>query len=103
MRILLARPQVALANAINASMWVSLPRAANDTDAYIRGMVTHIATNLAPALGLTLEYGTDGPGWMSSHLPTSTRLISSVARRAWADAGRPREQLRVIQAAPSAQ
>ncbi|GIL67802.1 hypothetical protein Vafri_21078 [Volvox africanus] len=87
---------VQLANTIGANMWISLPRAANESDPYIYGIVSYIAGNLSSNLTLTVEYGIDGPGWISSHLSNSTRLISVVARKAWADAGRPRGQLRVV-------
>ncbi|GIL67805.1 hypothetical protein Vafri_21080 [Volvox africanus] len=86
---------VQLANTMGANMWISLPRAANESDPYIYGMVSYIAGNLSSNLTLTVEYGIDGPGWISSHLSSSTRLISAVARKAWADAGRPRSQLRM--------
>ncbi|GIL87882.1 hypothetical protein Vretifemale_15929, partial [Volvox reticuliferus] len=87
---------VQLANTVGANMWISLPRAANESDPYIYGIVSYIAANLSSNLTLTVEYGTDGPGWLGSHLSNSTRLISAVARKAWADAGRPRAQLRMV-------
>ncbi|GLC60709.1 hypothetical protein PLESTB_001660900 [Pleodorina starrii] len=87
---------VQLANAVGANMWISLPRAAHESDPYIYNMVSYIAANLSSSLSLTVEYGIDGPGWLSSHLPNQTRLLSVVARRAWADGGRPRSQLRVV-------
>ncbi|GFR45710.1 hypothetical protein Agub_g7119, partial [Astrephomene gubernaculifera] len=93
---------VQLANTVNANMWISLPRAANDSDPYTYGMVSYIAANLAVGLSLTVEYGTDGPGWISSHLPTNTKLISAIARRVWAAAGRPASQLRIVEAVPGA-
>ncbi|PNH02889.1 Tenascin-X [Tetrabaena socialis] len=89
-----------LANTVGASLWLSLPRAANGSDSYITGVVSYLAANLQPNATLTIEYGTDGPGWITSHLPTSTQLIGSVARAAWAAAGRPAAQLRVIQTSP---
>ncbi|KAG2422805.1 hypothetical protein HXX76_015752 [Chlamydomonas incerta] len=93
---------VALANAVNASMWLSLPRPADGADAYVAGMVGYVAAQLSPQLGVVVEYGTEGPGWLGPHLPNATRLLAAVARRAWAAAGRPAGQLRVIQAAPAA-
>ncbi|KXZ45525.1 hypothetical protein GPECTOR_53g111 [Gonium pectorale] len=91
---------VALANLVNASMWVSLPRAANESDSYAYGMVYYIATNLAPSLRLTVEYSTDGPGWITSHQAANTQLLGTVARQAWADAGRPRGALRLVMTSP---
>ncbi len=91
---------VQLANTVGASMWISLPRAANESDPYIYSMVSYIAANLSSGLSLTVEYGIDGPGWISSHVSNATRLISAVARKAWADAGRPRTQLRVVMTTP---
>lgn len=92
-----------LANAVNASVWLSLPRAAAADDAYVAGMVGAVAGGLRPGLGVVVEYGAEGPGWLGPHLPNATRLLAAVARRVWAAAGRPAAQLRVIQAVPAAE
>lgn len=93
---------VALVNSVNASAWVSLPRAAHDTDTYATNYLSYVATQMAPGLSLTVEYGTDGPGWLGAHLPNATRLLGAIARRVWAAAGRPEELLKVVIAAPGA-
>ncbi|GIL87889.1 hypothetical protein Vretifemale_15934, partial [Volvox reticuliferus] len=38
---------VQLANTVGANMWISLPRAANESDPYIYGIVSYIAANLS--------------------------------------------------------
>ncbi|KAG2446050.1 hypothetical protein HXX76_000652 [Chlamydomonas incerta] len=91
---------VDLANVVGADMWVSLPRAADDNDPYAYNMVKYLATNLAPGRKLTLEYMTDGPGWIEQHLPNNTRRLARIAQRVFTEVGRPRAQLRVVQTAP---
>ncbi|KAG2452608.1 hypothetical protein HYH02_002845 [Chlamydomonas schloesseri] len=91
---------VDLANVVGADMWVSLPRAADDNDAYAYNMLKYLATSLAPGRKLTLEYMTDGPGWIEQHLPNNTRRLARIAQRVFAEVGRPRTQLRVVQTAP---
>ncbi len=62
-------------------------------------MLKYLATNLAPGRKLTLEYMTDGPGWIEQHLPNNTKRLSRIAQRVFAEVGRPRAQLRVVQTA----
>ncbi len=52
---------------MGAHPWFSLPQPANASDGYITQFARTVASQLSPSLRVYVEYGTQGPGWMSTH------------------------------------
>lgn len=53
---------------INAAPFFSLPLANGTSDAYIAGLATVVAKQLAEGLEVYIEVGRGGPGWMTTDL-----------------------------------
>lgn len=74
---------VQLANTAAASPWLSLPGAANDSDSYHLGLSRYVLDYLDPGLNVYIEFGSGGPGWMTSILADNTVRISKIWRSVW--------------------
>jgi hypothetical protein len=51
---------------VKADAWFSLPVAVDTNDEYANKFARYVAENLAPERSVYIEFGNEGPGWMSS-------------------------------------
>ena len=66
---------------MKADPWFSLPVAVDDSDEYANKFARYVAGNLDPSLNVYIEFGNEGPGWMSQ------TLVSTKEVEVWGSAG----------------